>query len=108
MVTGVVFVDLSAAYDTLNHRCVVLETSVTSPDIMEITKYIRLTEFDESMLEGNRLLFAELRHQRSRWRRLKNGLPWGSLLAPLFVNVCTNDQPRTKEACRLSMQMTWV
>ena len=92
MVTGVVFVDLSAAYDTVDHRCLVHK-------ILEITKDIHLTELIESMLE-NRLFFVELGNKKSRWRRLKNGLPQGSMLAPLLFNIYTNDQPRTEGTCR--------
>ena len=69
LVTGVVFVDLSAAYDTVNHRCLLHK-------ILDITKDIRLTELIESMLE-NRLYFVELGDQRSRWRRLREWPPTG-------------------------------
>ena len=92
MVTGVVFVDLSAAYDTVNHRCLLHK-------ILELTKDIRLTELIESMLE-NRLFFVELSGKKSRWRRLKNGLPQGSVLAPLLFNIYTNDQPRSEGTSR--------
>ena len=91
MVTGVVFVDLSAAYDTVNHRCLLHK-------ILEITKDIYLNELIESMLE-NRLFFVELGNKKTRCRRLKNGLPQGSVLAPLLFNIYTNDQPRTEGTC---------
>lgn len=79
MVTGVVFVDLSAAYDTVNHSRLLSK-------ILETTKDTCLTELVESMLE-NRHFFVELGGKRSRWRRLKNGLQQGSVLAPLLFNI---------------------
>lgn len=65
--TGLVFVDLSAAYNTVNHKRLLSK-------VLEITNDIRLTELLESMLE-NRRFFVELGSKKSRWRRLKNGLP---------------------------------
>ena len=79
MVTGVVLVDLSAAYDTVNHRCLLSK-------ILAITRDISLTELIKSMLE-NRMFYVEMGGKRSRWRRLKNGLPQGSVLAPLLFNI---------------------
>ena len=81
-------VDLSAAYDTVNHRRLLYKIS-------ELTKDIHLTELIESML-GNRFFYVELGSKKSRWRRQKNGLLQGSVLAPLLFNIYTNDQPRSE------------
>ncbi|KAJ8402916.1 hypothetical protein AAFF_G00362300 [Aldrovandia affinis] len=86
------FVDLSAAYDTVNHRRLLCK-------ILEITKDIHLTELMEAMLQ-NRRFYVELGGKRSRWRNQKNGLLQGSVLAPLQYNIYTNDQPRD-DATRL-------
>ncbi|KAJ4925239.1 hypothetical protein JOQ06_017974 [Pogonophryne albipinna] len=92
MVTGAVFVDLSAAYDTVNHRRLLSK-------ILETTRDTRLTELIESMLE-NRHFFVELGGKKSKWRRLRNGLPQGSVLAPLLFNIYTNDQPKSVDTRR--------
>ena len=100
-VTGCVFVDLSAAYDTVNHRILLNK-------ILELTKDIHLTELIESMLE-NRFFFVELGSKKSRRRRLNNGLPQGSVLAPLLFNIyrpTTNQEVKVHAAS--SMRMTSV
>ena len=51
-VTGIVLVDLSATYDTVNHRHLLHKT-------LEVTKDTNLTELIESMLE-NSYFYVEL------------------------------------------------
>ena len=83
-ITGAAFVDLSAAYDTVNHRILVKK-------LYECTRDLKLTKLIQSLLENWRF-FVTLGEKRSRWRRQK----WpsqGSVLVPLFFNIYTNDQP---------------
>ena len=71
--TGAVFVDLSAAYDTVNHRIL-------------MTKIHQMTD-DKAITT----LLGTL---------LKNSLPQGSVLAPLLYNIYTNDQPTDEKTSR--------
>ena len=75
--------DLSAAYDTVNHFV---------SKVLEITGNVHLTDLIRTMLESRRL-FVVLNGKKSRWRRQRNGLPQGSVLAPMLFNIYTNDQP---------------
>ena len=84
-ITGIVLVDLSAAYDTVNHRRLLEK-------VYNMTRDYRLMCMIRTLLE-NRHFFVELGGKRSRWRSQRNGLLQGSVLAPLLFNVYTNDQP---------------
>ena len=91
-ITGTVFVDLTAAYDTVNHRLLLLKVAkvIRNPNIVRII---------QSLL-SNRLFFVEMDGRRSRWRKQKNGLPQGSVLAPILFNIYTNDQPQFRDIRR--------
>lgn len=85
--TFVAFVDLSAAYDTvwidgLLHKFA---------KIFPCRKTIQLMR---SIL-GPRHVRVHLGEKFSRFRLLKNGLPQGSVLAPLLFNIYTSDIPQT-------------
>ena len=83
MITGAAFVNLSAAYDTVNHTLLIQK-------LFNITA--RLCRFIQNLL-SNRRFYVELNNERSRWRLQKNDLPQWSVLSPTFFNIYTNDQP---------------
>ena len=84
-ITGTAFVDLSAAYDTVNHRLLIQKLYNTTQD----SKLCRVIQ----NLLSNRTFYVELNNERSRWRKEKNGLPQSSVLASTLFNIYTNDQP---------------
>ena len=83
--TGTVFVDLTAAYVTVNHRGLLLKVS-------KMLKNRMIAEVIRSLIE-NRKFYVEMDGTKSRWQMQKNGLLQGSVLAPLLFNICTNDWP---------------
>jgi len=83
-----VFVDLTAAYDTVWHRgltCKLLQLLSDRHMARMIMEVVGNRSF--TLITGN--------GKRSRLRRLKNGVPQGSVLAPLRFNIYISDAPIT-------------
>ena len=86
LITGAVFVDLSAAYDTVNHRALIHKLS-------QLIQNAMITSAIQSLLT-NRRFFVEMNGHRSLIRNQRNGLSQGSVLAPVLFNIYANDQPK--------------
>ena len=86
--TGAVFIDLTATYDTVWHRSLSCKPLRLLPDrhmVSFIIELVRNRSF--TLTTGN--------SPQSRLRRLRNGVPQGSVLAPHLLNICTYDLPTT-------------
>jgi hypothetical protein len=96
-ITGVTLIDLTAAYDTVSHR-------ILLDKIYKLIKDKGFMQIIKALLQHRRF-YVTLGSNKSRWRKQKNGLPQGSVLAPILFNIYTNDQPITPGATNVSLQL---
>ncbi len=85
--TSVVFVDLSAAYDTVWRIGFMLKCYETVPS----RKIGRLVN---NML-SNRYIRVVIGSESSKWKRINNGLAQGGVNSPKFFNLYISDMPET-------------
>ena len=76
-------VDLSAAYDTVNHMILIQKLCNTTQD----NRRCRVIQY----MLSNRRIYVELNNERSRWRKQKNGV--SSHQSCSTYRAYTNDQP---------------
>ncbi|KAJ4942018.1 hypothetical protein JOQ06_011888 [Pogonophryne albipinna] len=98
-ITGAAFIDLSAAYDTVQHRTMVRK-------LLDMTGDLNLCQVIKSLL-NNRRFYVQLNDQRSKWKAQKNGLPqaeyacssWSRSRHTKLVDTALNDTCRIITGC---------
>jgi hypothetical protein len=85
--TGTIFIDLTAAYNTVWKDGLMLK-------FLRVVSCSKISRLFNNML-SNRYFQVFLGDKSSRWRRLNNGLPQGSVFAPILFNLYMSDIPIT-------------
>jgi len=83
--TAAVFIDLTAAYDTVWREGLLLKFS-------KIIPCSKLNKLLNTVLI-NRIIRVHIKDSQSSWRNINNGLPQGFILAPILFNLHIYDIP---------------
>jgi len=83
-----VLVDLTAAYDPVWHQDLEMKLLLTIPDR-------HLVRFIVDIISNHSFILKISDGQYGRFRRLKSGVPQGSMLAPMLFNTFISDIPDT-------------
>ena len=86
--------DLSKAFDSLNHELLLTKLKAYGLDINLVT-------FMKSYLT-NRLQHCKINNSFSEWGKVLNGVPQGSFLGPLLFNIFLNDIFLSLQKCDLA------
>ena len=79
---GVIYMDLSNAFDSLNHELLIAKLKCYGLDQHAV-------EFFRSYL-SNRYQCCKINNSLVDWRKIIAGVPLGSILGPLFFNIFLN------------------